>query len=226
MKTIQGLPINLISSAHCSQEWHLILKIRENFLPQEHAGAPKATTEMQPMKDERPLLLLPLYSSQAGQGDRQTRRLIGFCVLRTGGKLPSAQVALEKAGKRDALWATSSPFFQSQPGTWWDWGRGQGGVEGRGGFINPTISRVACQYYTCLKEKKQWILVFKHYIKQRHCWNLWYPNTDFTFDTIMGDYQVAIQKQSFPLNSLKSTCLQRILYVYVCVKFILSNKLF
>ena len=37
----------------------------------------------------------------------------------------------------------------------------------------------------------------------------------------MGDYQVAIQKHSFPLNSLKSTCLQRILYVYVCVKFTL-----
>lgn len=73
------------------------------------------------------------------------------------------------------------------------------------------------------KRKKQWIIcVFKHYIKQRHCWNLWYPNTDFTFDIIMGDYQVAIQKQSFPLNSLKSTCLQRILYVYVCVKFTLS----
>ena len=111
MKTIRGLPINLISSAHCSQEWHLILKLRENFLPQEHAGAPKATTEMQPIKDERPLLLLPPSSSHAGQGDRQTRRLIGFCVLRTGGKLSSAQVALEKAGKRDALWATSSPFW-------------------------------------------------------------------------------------------------------------------
>lgn len=32
-------------------------------------------------------------------------------VPRTEGKLPSAQETSEEAGKRDALWATSSPSF-------------------------------------------------------------------------------------------------------------------
>lgn len=76
---------------------------------------PPKATEMGPIKCEPSP---PSSSSDTGQRDpADVWRLIGFCVLRTGGKLPSAQVALEKAGKRDTLWATSSPYSQSQPGT-------------------------------------------------------------------------------------------------------------
>lgn len=125
VRTIWGLSINLISSAPCSHEWHLILETGENFLPPVDAGPPQSHNDT--AYQMWVASASPPSCQLAGQRAQQTCCLIGFCVLRTGGKLPSAQVALEKAGKRDALWATSSPFFQSQPGTWWDWGGGQGG---------------------------------------------------------------------------------------------------
>lgn len=65
---------------------------------------------------------------------------------------------------------------------------GGGGREKRE-FINPSITGVICQFYLPERKKSQFIHLLTLY-KMKTC----YPNTDFTFDIIMGIRKIAIQK--------------------------------
>lgn len=78
--------------------------------------------------------------------------LASFGVLRTEGKLPSAQETSEEAEKRDAPWATSS-LLSAPTRHMIGLSRGQEDLEGggrerekKGEFINPSIAKVPCSY--------------------------------------------------------------------------------
>lgn len=91
MRAIQGLSINLISSARCSHEWHLILEMKGK------KKLPSFWRSRQPLKPEqrRPLGLAP-----------PSPRGAAFGVAGPGSPGGPSEEGV--------------PLFQSQPGTWWD----------------------------------------------------------------------------------------------------------